>query len=608
MKTRRTVALAAAVSLLAPVAGAQAPAKRPPAAAAHPAKPPAAPAWVKRSNVNTRYVLDALAKFGPEGAGQAGVEGLDERITDLTPGYRERVRAASQAVIAELRKRLDAEQDPQVRQDLQILLTSQERSLQGDLLQEKYFVPYTNVGDLAFSGLRALLDDQVSPERRKAALVRLRRYAGVEPGTTPVAELAMADTRAAMKRQELLFPAKAELDRDLEGSEVMLDGLAPLFERYGLQGYQEPLAKLKAQLAAYDGFVRTELLPRARTDFRLPPEVYAQNLERIGVDLPPEQLMAQAHQAYAELQAQMQTVAAQVAKARGFKDPDYRAVIRELKKEQLVGEAILPHYQARLKDLEGIIRREHLLTLPARPARIRLASEAESAQSPAPHMRPPRLLGNTGEQGEFVLPLNMPSKDPAKAKRFDDFTFAAASWTLTAHEARPGHELQFAKVLEAGVSDARAIFAFNSTNVEGWGLYAERIALPFMPPEGQLISLQHRLLRAARAFSDPELQLGRTTPEKVKALLMQDVMLSDGMATQEVERYTFRSPGQATSYFYGFTRLNALRTEVEAAQGKRFDARRFHDFILAQGLLPPDLLRTAVLAEFVGAGKAAGSK
>jgi uncharacterized protein (DUF885 family) len=324
--------------------------------------------------------------------------------------------------------------------------------------------------------------------------------------------------------------------------------------------------------------------------------------------VPPGELAAAAHRAFDELQAQMQVIAARVAKARGLKDPDYRAVIRELKKEQLVGPAILPHYQGRLRDLEAIIRREQLLTLPKRPARIRLASEAESAQSPAPNMRPPRLLGNTGQQGEFVLPLNVPSRDPAQQKKLDDFTFAAASWTLTAHEARPGHELQFAKVLEAGVSNARALFAFNSTNVEGWGLYAERIVLPFMPPEGQLISLQHRLLRAARAFSDPELQLGRTTPEKVKALLMTDVVLSDGMATQEVERYTFRAPGQATSYFYGFTRLNALRNEVEAAQGKRFQARRFHDFVLAQGLLPPDLLRAAVLAELVGAAPAAGPR
>ena len=71
------------------------------------------------------------------------------------------------------------------------------------------------------------------------------------------------------------------------------------------------------------------------------------------------------------------------------------------------------------------------------------------------------------------------------------------------------------------------------------------------------------------------------------------------MTEQEVERYMFRAPGQATSYFYGYTQLLELRPEVERALGTRFSARDFHDFILAQGLLPPELLREAVLAQFM---------
>ena len=72
-------------------------------------------------------------------------------------------------------------------------------------------------------------------------------------------------------------------------------------------------------------------------------------------------------------------------------------------------------------------------------------------------------------------------------------------------------------------------------------------------------------------------------------MLEKDVMLSHAFATEEVERYTFRWPGQANSYFYGYTRLLELRKETEKALGKKFDQKRFHDFILAQGLLPPDL-------------------
>ena len=246
-------------------------------------------------------------------------------------------------------------------------------------------------------------------------------------------------------------------------------------------------------------------------------------------------------------------------------------MIRELKKQQLVGEAILPHYQARLKDLETIITREKLVTLPSRPARIRLASAAETAASPAPNMRPPRLVGNTGEQGEFVLPLNVPSTDGTTLKS-DDFTFEAASWTLTAHEARPGHEMQFAGIVEAGVSTARALFSFNSTNVEGWGLYAERIVQPFMPPDGRLISLQHRLMRAARAFLDPELQAGH---DHARA----GVQGADRRRSCCRRRWSARkstatrsaAPGQATSYFYGYTRLLELR--ADGREGARPEVR-----------------------------------
>jgi uncharacterized protein (DUF885 family) len=159
-------------------------------------------------------------------------------------------------------------------------------------------------------------------------------------------------------------------------------------------------------------------------------------------------------------------------------------------------------------------------------------------------------------------------------------------------------------MLEHGVSLARVRYAFNSTNVEGWGLYSEYLIKPYMPLEGQLISLQLRLQRAARAFLDPELQQGKVTPEDAYRVLQQDVVLSHAFAQEEVERFTYRSPGQANSYFYGYTRLIELREETEKALSARevkFEQKKFHDFLLAQGILPPDLMRKAVMENFVPA-------
>jgi hypothetical protein len=209
-----------------------------------------------------------------------------------------------------------------------------------------------------------------------------------------------------------------------------------LFEQFKVDGYQPAYGKLKDQLTAWREFVKSELLPRARDDFRMPPELYAFALEQIGIDIPPAELSAKAHQAFTEIQSQMQVVAAQVAKDHSLPSSDYRDVIKALKKDQLVGDAILTHYQARLKQIEQIIRDKQILRLPDRAARIRIATEAESTAIPAPNMHPPRLLGNTGEVGEFVLPLNVPDKS-GKMQKFDDFNFAAASWTLTAMRPAP---------------------------------------------------------------------------------------------------------------------------------------------------------------------------
>ncbi len=556
--------------------------------------PPPAPEWVQRSNANAAVLMQVMARFGPEQAGFFGLSGYDEEIFDLKPGINARAKAATEQAITALERQREAEKDPAVLQDLDILLGRAREQIEGQDLSERMALPYFDLHGTVFQGLRALLDDQVEPRRRAAAVVRLRRYAGLEKGYEPIAKLAEDRIREKLGNAALIGPVRAEVENDLANQGAMMDGIAQLFGKYPIKGWQEPLKTLRRQLDGYSAFLTAEVLPRARTDFRAPPELYAFGLRQVGVDMPVDDLASRAKVAFREIQNEMQALAPLVAKERGFASSDYRAVIGELKQQQFAGAAILPHYEARIRELEKLIIEHKIVTLPDRPMQIRLASEAESAQQPAPNMRPPRLIGNTGEKGTFVLPLRKPGSGA-----YDDFTFEAGSWTLTAHEGRPGHELQFASIVEKGVSIARALFAFNSVNVEGWGLYAEAEMKPYEPLDGQLIALQHRLLRAARAFLDPGLQQGSITKEEAQRVLQEDVVLSTAMATQEVERYTFRAPGQATSYFCGYQRLMELRTDTERMLGRRFDRLKFHDFVLAQGLLPPALLRKAVMGQFV---------
>lgn len=559
----------------------------------------AEPDWVKRSNDITAIALAAQAKLQPEGASFFGVDGYDTEVSQLPPD----VNAKSVAVLTEARAKIvarrAAEKDPAVLQDIDILLAAIDENIEGIRLSEKYDLPYLDLPQTFFQASRTLLDERVAKERRGAALVRLRKYTGLEKGYTPLTHQAMALMRAALKNPKLRGPVKEDLEKNLANSERYLAGAEDLFKKFEIKGYEQPFAELKKQIAEYNDFLRAEVMPRATTDFRLPAEMYAYQLRSRGVDMPVEELISRAKTSFREIQNEMNALAPLVAKEKGFQATDYRDVIRELKKKQFVGDTILPHYQARLKEIETIIREQHIVTLPQREMVIRLGSEAETAAIPAPHVDPPRLIGNTGEMAAFVLPLRIPAEGGKDEIGFDDFTFDAASWTLTVHEGRPGHELQFASILEKGVSTARVLYAFNSVNVEGWALYAEAEMKPYEPLDGQLIALQHRLMRAARAFIDPSLHLGRMTREEAFRVLEDDVVLSHAMALQEVERYTFRAPGQAPSYYVGYSRLIELRTDAERLIGKNFDRLSYHDFILAQGLLSPTLLRKAVMEEYV---------
>jgi len=107
------------------------------------------------------------------------------------------------------------------------------------------------------------------------------------------------------------------------------------------------------------------------------------------------------------------------------------------------------------------------------------------------------------------------------------------------------------------------------------------------------------MMRMARAFLDPMVNTGRISPDEAKRFLMDEVLLSEPMAQQEADRYAFNSPGQATSYYYGYLNMRSLRTQTEIALGAQFNLKSFNDFILGQGLLPPRQMREAVMQDFI---------
>lgn len=555
--------------------------------------------WVERSDRNSAIVFDLLGGFVPAWASEAGLERFDTEMPDFGPRRAQRFDRAASRTLALLAGRRRAETDSRVRQDLEILVGAVSQMRRTEALEHRLLVPYIDVPQRTFLGLQILLDARNREARQRKALIRLRRYAGMEPGVAPISELARARMSERFGKAGLIWPYERGVRQGIANCKRYIDGIAELFRSSVVRDWEPAHARLAAQLRRHCEWMRANVLPRARKDPRLPRELYVDRLRSQGIDIEPEQAIAMGMSAFAEIRDEMARLAARIAHERNLASSDYRDVIRELKRDQVPRDRVLTFYRGRLKEIEDILRREKIVTLPHREASIRLASEAESAVAAVPYLNIPRLVGNQGEVGEFVLPLTNPNAQSSEIA--DDATAQDAAWVWIAHEARPGHEVQFDRMVEQGVSVARAVFAFNSTNAEGWGLYAESLVLPYLPPEGRLFALQLRLLRAARAFLDPMVNLGRMTPEEAKAFLMREAVFSEPFAQQEADRYAFDVPGQAVSYYYGYTHLRALRVKAELALGPRFDQRKFHDLVLAQGLLPPGLLEQAVMHEIAGA-------
>ncbi|WP_223789205.1 DUF885 domain-containing protein [Marinicella meishanensis] len=555
------------------------------------------PEWVKKSNAIAYKILESGAKFAPEFAGQTGVDGYDEAIFDLRDDLVKRQLQNAEDNLAMLNKELAKATDPRVKQDIEIMIQSVKDNIEATKINDAKVLPYGNVVGLIFAGFNGLLDKQVPFERQQAALVRLKKYNGTAKGYEPLVELAKERLTERMGEKDLIKPYRGEVEQDIQRSTIFIDGLSQVFGQTDLSGYEADLQLLQDQLKDYNEWVKANILPNTRESAVLPRELYELQLKNYGVDASPEELMVIGQNAFMNIRFEMMALAPLVAEKMGYETNDYREVMELLKDDQVHGDALMEEYAAVMRALDQIIEKHELISLPNEPARARMATAAETAQQPAAHLDVPRLVGNTGEFPEFIVPRIEPNEDGSWPK--NDYAFKAMMWTLSAHEARPGHELQFTTMLRGGVSTARALFAFNSANVEGWALYAEAISKQYMPLEGQLYSLQARLLRAARIWLDPMLNLGLITPAEAKRILMEDVGEDDLNAQTEIDRYTFRSPAQATAYYYGYEKLLQLRAKTELKLKDQFVQKDFHDFILQQGLLPPDLLGKAVEENFI---------
>jgi uncharacterized protein (DUF885 family) len=168
--------------------------------------------------------------------------------------------------------------------------------------------------------------------------------------------------------------------------------------------------------------------------------------------------------------------------------------------------------------------------------------------------------------------------------------------SLTAHEAVPGHHLQYAIADElTGLPEWRRWDVYPAFS-EGWGLYAEGLADEiglYDDPYSKFGQLNNELWRAMRLVLDTGLHTKGWTRQQAIDYCKENSAKTDREIQNEIDRYIVQ-PGSTPAYKVGELKIRELRAYAQKELGAKFDLRAFHDELLGHGQLPLDLLEMRI--------------
>ncbi|HTO01207.1 MAG TPA: DUF885 domain-containing protein, partial [Microthrixaceae bacterium] len=210
--------------------------------------------------------------------------------------------------------------------------------------------------------------------------------------------------------------------------------------------------------------------------------------------------------------------------------------------------------------------------LPVAQCAVSAVPDFMAADAPYAYYFPPAVDGS--RPGTYFINTSNPTESSLTEAE-----------SIAFHEAIPGHHLQIAIGQELdGVAEFQR-HEGSTAYVEGWGLYAERLAeeMGLYSDDAALIGmLTADAWRSARLVVDTGLHaLGWSRQQAIDYFQVQTPVPMD-QAIAEVDRY-MAIPGQALSYKVGQVEIQRLRNRAEQHLGARFDIRSFHDVVLGSG-------------------------
>ncbi len=544
-----------------------------------------------------RTYLEDFAAFRPEVATEWGLHAHDRALPNLEAGAIERRAARVSATLARL-ERIDrgalrgSGPAPQPEYFDHRLL---EYALRDELLElrdvrtwQRNPVLYNTA---IASGIAFLVDRGFAPlpKRLEALIARCEQV----PRVVAAARENLRDVPELWARRgaEATRGTASFLRTDLlEG--LQAQGLGDVEPSLAARWRSAHASALSA-VEAFAAWQETELLPRARGDYRLGRErLQRKVLYGEHVTLSIDQLREMNAAAIRDYQERVRREAARV-------DPGTtpQALMEAMSRDFPAPDQLVDAARSLMAGARQHVIDRRLLTLPSDSVPIVRPTPSYARGGPLASTRVPGPFETVATEAYYNLTPPDPAWDDARVRQHMTYFNRPGLLGITVHEAFSGHFVQLL-YRQHLPSDLRKVLQ-PWTLVEGWAHYTEQMmvdeGLGGGDPRVRLGQLRRALQRHARWYASLALHAFGEPLEDVARRFQEIAYFAEFPARRETERGT--EEAVYLSYALGRMQILDLREEVrrEAERtGSPFSLREFHDRFLRLGL-PPELAREALL-------------
>ncbi|MGB6159890.1 MAG: DUF885 domain-containing protein [Acidobacteriaceae bacterium] len=543
------------------------------------------------------YFSDVVFHFGPTNATQIGFHQYDTKLEDYS-------RAGVESEIAALRgyeQKFDSFPAAGLDESTQGDLAIMRDNIKGNLLELETIRGWEKNPDNYSSGITnsafVLMERDFAPvdERLRSLITREKQMPAVFTAA----------------RQNLKNPPRIYTEIALE----QLPDIISFFQSDvpdAFKGAKDPATTAEfrktngaviAALENYQGWLKSDLLPKSNGDFRIGADTFSKKLLYDEmVDTPLDRLLQIGYDDLHKNQAEFTRIAKEVDPAKTPKE-----VLAELAAIHPPPDQLLQTFHNTFNSLIAFIQAKKIITIPSTvqptleetPPFMRATTQA-SMDSPGPYEK---------HSSTAYFNVTLPEKNWPAAKVADYMSVFNVGTVISTsvHEAYPGHYVQFLWVNHTPMSAVRKLTG-SSTNIEGWAHYCEQMMLDegYNKPgvgakderESRLIrlgQLQDALLRDARFVVGIRMHTQGMTLAQAEDFFVNEGYQSRAIAEVETKRGT--SDPTYLYYTLGKLQIMKLRSDLQKKEGASFSLEKFHDDFMRQGGAPIKIVRKALLGD-----------